>query len=266
MRPQHPEPTDPTLRIKFHKHLARTGINSRGNEDGIQWTDWLRPQRRRRTFENKLQMTLKTLVEVTGAIYKSGKNKGKLREPFKQTKSELLTTKLRLKKPRQGQDTRLCSDATSTAINAVKRTTKTRDNFRPNQHSKLGEYRCRCRCTATCPNRHTNPTSCKCKPVKSCNCEIRQGCGYLLGYKGQSITKRYVGESIMPFDRFHRHMTNAHSDFDRHGKDGSRMETAIRRSGPHGHKKWFMIILQDVPKLDGDTSTTLQRHGNNDEN
>ena len=62
-------------------------------------------------------MTLKTLVEIEVQDRTHAKRKRK-------SKIELLTTKLRLDQPRQGQDTRLCRDATNTQIKAVKSTTR----------------------------------------------------------------------------------------------------------------------------------------------
>ena len=119
-----------------------------------------------------------------------------------------LTKKARLETPRQGRDTRLCRDATNTVIKVVEKVVKSRDQFRPHQQSNLQEYKCRCRCKTSCKFKQLNYTSCKCKKVKECKCNIQTGCVYLFG-KMPNITKRYVGEAIDPFDCFRKHMKNA---------------------------------------------------------
>ena len=68
------------------------------------------------------------------------------------------------------------------------------------------------------------------------------------GCKMEGCTRRYIGEAINPFDRYHRHLKNAFSDFAKTGKDCNKLEEAIRHSGEDAHKKWFIIILQDIPR------------------
>ena len=180
-------------------------------------------------------MTYKVMMEVPG-------RKKRRKETWTP-----LTKKARLETPRQGQDTRLCRDAANTSIKVVEKVVKSRDQFRPHQQSNLQECKCRCRCKISCKFKQLNYTNCKCKKVKECKCNIQTRCVYLLGCKMPNITERYVGEAIDPFDRFRKHMKNAFSDFARTGTSNNKLEKAICLSGPDAHKKWFIVILEDVP-------------------
>ena len=239
MRPRHPRPKDRHLMDLFEQYTSRDKLQT------VRWTDQVRPNRAKHSFEGKSKMAHKVMIEVHG-------NKKR-----RETTWLPLTRGARHGKPRQGQDTRLCRDATNKAIKAIRGVIKSRDKFK-SQPSSLQEYRCRCRCKTTCPYKQLNYINCTCKAVKDCRCNIKAGCVYLLGCK-TNTTKKYIGEAINPFDRFHKHMKNAFSDFARTGKDSSKLERAIRLSGPNAHKKWFMVILQDIPRDEGESDDTWKQ-------
>lgn len=69
-----------------------------------------------------------------------------------------------------------------------------------------------------------------------------------MGCKGKAGKKYYISEAIDPFKRFQKHTREAFPDLARMGKDGSRLEQAIRLSGYLAHKKWYIVVLQDVPR------------------
>lgn len=124
------------------------------------------------------------------------------------------------------------------------------------------EYKCRCKCTTGCKFEHLNYTKCKCKPARNCRCNIKSGCVYLIGCKDKAVKKHYIGEAIDPFKRFQNHITGAFSDFARMGKDDNRLEQAIRMSGDSACKKWYIIVLQDVPREPDETDKEWkQRRG-----
>ena len=238
-RPRHPVPTDIRLKALFHQ------VHKKRN---VQWADELRPNRRLKIFQGKEQLIDSYLEKGQG-------------QSKKQRMESKLTNTRRTLHPRQGQGTRLCRDATNKAIVQVAKATMSREKFKPNQSSKLSEYRCRCKCVKTCKHKSKHLNHHQCTPVADCKCHIRSGCIYLIGCKDKTTRKQYIGEAVDPFTRFQHHTTNAFSDFDRMGKDMSRLEEAIRLSGHLAHKKWFMLILQDVPKLLGETKAewTLRR-------
>ena len=132
MRPRHPRPKDRHLMDLFEQYTSRDKLQT------VRWTDQVRPNRAKHSFEGKSKMAHKVMIEVHG-------NKKR-----RKTTWLPLTRGARHGKPRQGQDTRLCRDATNKAIKAIRGVIKSRDKFK-SQPSSLHEYRCRCRCKTTCP-------------------------------------------------------------------------------------------------------------------
>ena len=123
MRPSHPMSRDKQQLDLFHKYL------SRDKSKGVQWRDEVRPDRKRHQFNTETRMAVKVQVEVQG-------RKKRI------TTWQPLTRAKRVKKPMQGQDTRLCRDATNMKIKAVNQAIKSREKSRPQQQSKLQEYKC----------------------------------------------------------------------------------------------------------------------------